>query len=93
MSARESSISALVTELSMVNTSSTFNTIFDPERVNSGPATPSFAQAKPTAMMNTRMPIWVNTGVMSKSYTSSFISLLSAGDKPRRPGSYVQQHR
>ena len=63
-------MSAEVTESSMVKTSRTFMTTFEPERVNSGPVTPSFVHRKPTAMMKTRMPIWVSTGVMSKLNTS-----------------------
>ena len=64
-SASESSMSALVTLSSMVKTSSTFSTTLEPERVNSGPVTPIFVQKKPTAMINTSMPICVSTGAIS----------------------------
>ncbi len=56
-SASDSSNSADATELSIVNTSSTLSTTFEPERVNSGPVTPIFVQKKPTAIINTSIPI------------------------------------
>ena len=58
-------MSAEVTESSIVNTSRTFSTTFEPERVNSGPVTPILVQKKPTAIIKTSIPIWVNTGVIS----------------------------
>ena len=83
-SASDSSMSAEVTESSIVNTSRTFSTTFEPERVNSGPVTPIFVQKKPTAIIKTSIPIWVNTGVISICNHLSQLFL----NKNRAPTSY-----
>ena len=66
-SASERPMSAEATESKMVNTSRTLSTTLLAERVNSSPVRPILVQKKPTAIMNTSMPICVSTGAMSKA--------------------------